>query len=337
MIRDFSRLSNRCRIILLSLALLTGCVAKPRHAPQPRGQEAALIPPSITLRLSDGAAIPIRIWPAQGETRAVVLALHGYGDSRDAWEIPAPILAEKGIAVYAPDQRGFGQAPRRGGWSSTKRMVQDAAEEIAWLHRRCPNTPLYIMGESMGGAVALLLDEMHSPIPVAGTILVAPAIWRFDPGSRLALSALDAVAPNWTFTAADVPGEHVATDNLAALRRLYFDPLTLRESKLHPLRGLVELMAEAREQAAHARTPLLVLYGDRDQFIEAGPMANFWRALPQDARRDLLHGGHHMLLRDRFGGRATQDIASWVLTPERLLPSGGDVTAAAWAAGDPGE
>ena len=334
MIGRLNRVSKRLlrNLPFVACCVITACASAPRHVPRPHGDEAALVPPSLRFTASDGACIPVRVWPSHGRPRAVILALHGFGDSRDAWEWPAPILAGADLAVYAPDQRGFGEAPQRGWWSSTDRMIADAREEAAWLHHMWPDLPLYIMGESMGGAVALRLDETPNPTPVAGTILVSPAIWRFDPASRAFLAALDFLAPAWTLDGSALPVHVVPSDNPAALRRLYFDPLTLHASKLHAVRGLVDLMATARREASQARTPLLVLYGDDDQLVPSGPMDSFWRALPADARLDMIPAGHHLLLRDRHGGRATQDIVSWILRPERWLPSGGDIAASAWMA-----
>ncbi|WP_336946583.1 alpha/beta fold hydrolase [Asaia sp. HN010] len=347
MIREFRPHSNRCRAslpsswravaTLLGVSLLAACSApKPARVPQPRGQEAALIPATLHFSLSDGGVAPMRVWPSAGQPRAIILALHGFGDSRDAWEFSAPQLAAAGIETIAPDLRGFGETRSRGAWSSTARMVQDAREEALWIHARNPGIPLYVMGESMGGAVSTLLATDPPPETISGVILVSPAIWRFDPLSRLMLDGLDVIAPDWVFTGAHVPGEHIATNNLAALRRLYFDPLTLHGFRLDTLRGLVMLMASGQDAASRVQLPLLVLYGDQDQMIPAPPMAVFWKHLPPAARRDLIPGGHHLLLRDRNGRNATGDIASWVLTPDRLLPSSGDVAAAAWMAGDPG-
>ncbi|GEL03205.1 hypothetical protein SSA02_23680 [Swaminathania salitolerans] len=263
--------------------------------------------------------------------------MHGFGDSRDAWEFSAPCLARQGIEVIAPDQRGFGETAHRGAWSGTARMVQDIREEARQLHAEAPDIPLFVMGESMGGALAALLATDRPDGTTRGFILVSPAIWKLDPVSRLVVDMLDLIAPEWIFTGAHAPGEHIATDNIAALRRLYFDPLTLHGFRLDLLRGLIDLMAAGQKAAPHVRAPLLVLYGDRDQMIPAPPMARFWADLPQDSRKDLIPGGHHLLLRDRDGARAVADIASWILAPDRLLPSGGDAAAAAWRAGDPAD
>lgn len=347
MIREFRQHSNRRQKsvsgswraigLFTALAFLSACTPpQTRKAPQPHGQEAALIPATQHLTLSDGAIAPLRLWPAKGQTKAILLALHGFGESRDAWEFSAPQLAASGITTVAPDQRGFGETKSRGQWSSTARLVKDAREEALWIHKEHPNVPLYVMGESMGGAVTALLASNPPKFPINGVILVSPAVWRFDPLSRLVLEGLDILAPDWVFTGAHVPGEHVATNNIAALRRLYFDPLTLHGFRLDTLRGLVTLMAEGQKSAPKINLPLLVLYGDRDQMIPPEPMARFWQKLPISARKDLIPGGHHLLLRDLGGRNAIADIASWILTPDKLLPSGGDAAAAAWVAGDSG-
>ena len=76
------------------------------------------IAPSLVFKMSDGAALPARSWlpPAGVAWRGVILALHGFTDSRDGWELPAPVFAQAGYAVFAPDQRGFGGTADRGRW-----------------------------------------------------------------------------------------------------------------------------------------------------------------------------------------------------------------------------
>jgi hypothetical protein len=87
---------------LLGLAFLSSCVTPPLHH---------LSPPSVTTGtfvMSDKTTIPYRAWLPDKDPTAVVLALHGMNDSRDAWEYPAPDFTTAGIALYSPDLRGFG-------------------------------------------------------------------------------------------------------------------------------------------------------------------------------------------------------------------------------------
>ncbi|GBR10825.1 alpha/beta hydrolase [Gluconobacter frateurii] len=295
----------------------------------PTAEETALIAPDVTLSMSDGARIPLRIYPAAHPLKAVILALHGFGDSRDAWEFFAPPLSAAGIEIVAPDQRGFGATQDAGGWSSTARMVEDTREELAWLHGRYPDLPLYVMGESMGGAVALLLAT-DPPPKLSGTILLAPAIMKIGEPWQTVLDGLDTVAPQWKLDGSAVPGERVASDNIYALRRMYFDPLTQHSSTIHPLSGLTHLMAAAFDAAPRIRTPMLMVFGGRDQFVLPPYTARFLKRLPASVRLDEFPTAHHLISRDK---RITaQDVASWILTPDRALPSGGDIAAALWKA-----
>lgn len=319
-------------LMLLLATLLTACAREPViHVPPRYAADARLIPPDRMLPLSDGARVPVRIWSAAPPARGLILALHGFNDSRDAWETAAPALARQGFTVWAPDQRGFGAAPARSEWVGRDRMVQDVREELALLAETAPGRPVYLMGESMGGAIALLTMASAHPPPVSGTILLAPAVWTLGPGAMWPLDVLTAVAPEGRVTGRELPVHVVASDNIAALRRLYFDPLTLHSTRLRALKGLAELMSAAARAAPRVKGPVLLVYGDRDQLVPPDMMARTWRRLPPTVRRDLIPGGYHLLLRDRAGKRVVADILSWLTEVDRFLPSGGDVAAAAWA------
>ncbi|AAW61462.1 Hypothetical protein GOX1723 [Gluconobacter oxydans 621H] len=336
MIGSFPSVSNRLGrlsfglLCLMTPLALQGCTAP--HIPDlhPTAQETALIPPTLTLDMSDGAHIPLRLYPAlTSSPRGIILALHGFGDSRDAWEFAAPVFTSQGFTLAAPDIRGFGGTADRGGWSSTARLVQDTREQVLWLHTRYPGTPIHVMGESMGGAIALLLAATDTP-HISSTILLAPAALDIGQPWESILGGLDLLTPHWKLDGSAVPGHRVASDNLKALRRMYFDPLTLHSSTIHPLYGLTLLMQAAYKAAPRARTPLLIIFGGRDQFVLPPFTARLLRKLPPDTRIDELPGAHHLLSRDHRG--AAQDAVSWLTDPDRFLPSGGDIAAAAWQA-----
>ncbi|MDI6651687.1 alpha/beta fold hydrolase [Gluconobacter japonicus] len=332
MIGSFPSVSNRLRRLSCTFVctlLLGACTHRPMPDLHPTAKETAFILPDVTLSMSDGAHIPLRIYTAAHPLKAAILALHGFGDSRDAWEFFAPSLSTAGIEIVAPDQRGFGATQDAGGWSSTTRMVEDVHEELAWLHSRYPDLPLYVMGESMGGAVALLLAT-DPPPELSGTILLAPAIMKIGEPWQTVLDGIDTVAPHWKLDGSAVPGEHVASDNIHALRRMYFDPLTQHSSTVHPLAGLIHLMTAAFNAAPHVRTPMLMVFGGRDQFVLPPYTARFLKRLPASVRLDEFPTAHHLISRDK---RITaQDVASWILTPDQALPSGGDIAAALWKA-----
>lgn len=347
MIRRMTVLSNLhlrplSRMLLLACPMLAvlGC-AGGREASPPAGNshtaDRRLVPSDQVWTLSDGARIPLRIWqPAAVEPHAVVLALHGINDSRDAWEIPGPLLAADGIAVYAPDQRGFGEASAPGRWPGADRLIDDAAEMVRLASATHPGVPVFVMGESMGGAVALCLAARPDHPPVAGFVLLSPAVWssrQMSPVMTASLWAASTFLPDWQLTGRELPLHVQASDNRAALYRLAYDPLTLKATSTASLRGLVELMTRAAAAAPQAHGHLLVAYGAHDQLVPPAAMAATWALLPPEARRAYYPHGYHLLMRDRSRQAVIGDVASWIDDPQRPLPSGSDVAAAAWTGG----
>lgn len=327
------RFSGRLATLILAALTLAGCAREPHiRVPLRYAEYARLVPPDRVLTLSDRAHIPLRIWPARGAERGVILALHGFNDSRDAWETTAPAFAQAGFSVWAPDLRGFGAAPDRGGWVGSDRLAEDVREELKQLAIEHPGKPVWLMGESMGGAVAMIVASHPTGLPLSGVVLLAPAVWDTGPLGRASAHLLAAIAPEGSVSGRELPVHVVASNNIEALRRLYFDPLTLHVTKFVALQGLVDLMTQAAHAAKWQTLPTLAVYGDRDQLVPAQAMAEAWRRFPSSVRRDLIPGGHHLLLRERAGRRVTADILSWLDQPDALLPSGGDVSAGVWAA-----
>jgi alpha-beta hydrolase superfamily lysophospholipase len=283
--------------------------------------------------MADGTRLPYRSWlPAAAAPDAVVLALHGFNDSRDAWEIPAIDFTAAGLAVYAPDQRGFGQAPGRGLWPGTRALVADAAEIAGQLRRRHPGARLVLLGESMGGAVLMCLaTSRHAPAG-ASYVLVAPAVWGratmnlfLRGGLWLASTLVPALAVS------GAPVRVTASDNHAALVRLSRDPLTIHATRFDTLRGLVDLMDAALAAAPAFTAPGLFLYGGRDELVPKGAMAAMWRQLPPGGARAAYYPrDYHLMLRDLGRAAPVGDVVAWLRDPLAPLPSGADHAAAEW-------
>ncbi len=315
---------------------LVACAALPERResvakPPPAEEDGVFI-------MADGARLPYRRWlPADAPPKAVILALHGFNDSRDAFEIPAAAFAAAGIALYAPDQRGFGAAPGRGRWPGAGALARDAAAMARLLRARYPDLRLYLMGESMGGAVLLCLAASTEAPPVDGYVLVAPAVWGWSEMNlflRAALWVSAGIAPDWRLSGA---AAHItASDNRAALIRLSTDPLTIHETRIGTVRGLVDLMDEAQRASRHVTAPTLVLYGGHDELVPKSAMAASWRKLmtkaPAGLRLAYYPGGYHLLLRDHQREVAIGDILHWLAAPAAPLPSGADRAAQAWMA-----
>ena len=303
--------------------------AAPEPSPIPRFTATSFV-------AADGQVLPLREWSPDGTVKAVILALHGFNDYSNAFVGPGEAWAKLGIATYAYDQRGFGAAPERGFWPGRAALAADAATASWILRRRYPGVPLYLLGDSMGGAVAVvaMTGESGTPVPdVDGVILTAPAVWgraTMDLLPRLALWGGVRLMPGLTLTGRGL--EIRPSDNIAMLRALSRDPLVIKETRVDTIYGLVDLMDAALDSAPLLDVPLLVMYGAKDEIVPKTPIRRFVSSLPPECRHRAklawYEEGYHMLLRDLEGPIVATDVASWVLAPAAPLPSGADRIAA---------
>jgi len=320
------------------LAMLIGMLALSACATRLVPPGPAVMAPEMgghVFVMPDGARLPYRAWLPAAPPKAVMLALHGFNDSRDAFVLSAPLFAAAGIAVYAPDQRGFGATAARGFWPGLTALVSDARTMAVLLHRMHPGLPLYLLGESMGGAVLIRLATSPDPPPASGYILAAPAVWgRADMNLfyRILLWFAWKTVPGLRLSGA---GLVKASSNRAALEVLGRNPLTILETRVDVIHGLVNLMSRALVAARRFNGPALVLYGAHDELVPKRAMAAMWRAVPKGApvRFAYYAHGYHLLLRDLDRGLPIGDIIAWIRSPGAPLPSGADAAAHAWLAG----
>ena len=312
----------------LGLLAVTGCAS----AMQPMGpaRQVPLLIDGFAIA-ADGYFLPLRVWRPEGAEKAVIVALHGFNDYSNAFATVGPAFAAAGVTTYAYDQRGVGATQRRGVWPGTPTLVADLVAVAGLVRGRHPGVPLYLLGESMGGAVvmtALTGAAAASPLAgAAGAILVAPAVWgRETMGAvpRAALWLTNALVPGFAMTA---PRELKIrpSDNVEMLKGLARDPLVIKATRADTIHGLVGLMGEALALAPRFQTPGLVLYGVHEQVLPYAAIGRLLTTLPQGRQRVAIYrDGWHMLLRDRHADVVIGDILSWLSNPVAMLPSGAD-------------
>lgn len=280
----------------------------------------------------DGATLPVRIWLPDGEPKAVILAIHGFNDYANAFLDPANYWRRYGIATYAYDQRGFGNTPNRGLWPGTDVLTDDAAEMTRLLHGLYPHTPLYVLGESMGGAVAAVMLARDGTLPVDGLILCAPAVWTRNDMGPLQSGMLWLAAHSVPWMTVTGRGLGITpSDNIAMLRALARDPLVIKDTRIDTIYGLADLMDAGMTDAGNIHVPVLVLYGDHDEIIPRDPTIEFLSRLHKadpHAYGAFYPKGYHMLLRDLDGETVMKDVKSWIADAQAPLPSGAEAHAA---------
>ncbi|MFZ5931246.1 MAG: alpha/beta hydrolase [Pseudomonadota bacterium] len=261
---------------------------------------------------TDGARLPLKVHVADAP-RAVIVALHGFNDYCTEFDMAAQWWMQHGITTYAYDQRGFGGAPQRGIWPGAGILADDARSMISLVRKAHPGQPVYLLGMSMGGAVALELAGSSIPPDVDGVILAAPAVWGWSSLNPVYRGVLWLAAH--TVRANRMTGQGLgvrASDNIEMLRALGRDPMIIHETRTDAVYGLVGQMERGYRAAERVRLPVLLLYGEKDEVIPREPVQDVIAALPEPKRVITYPNGYHMLLRDLQAENVWRDIAAFI-------------------------
>jgi acylglycerol lipase len=295
-------------LIAMCLAL-TACVAQ-RLAPGP-GPTTPQFVDQGHWQAHDGYVLGMSQWQAPN-AEIVIVALHGMNDYGQFIDAAAKNWQTHGITTYAYDQRGFGRTEGNGRWPGHEVMAQDARTFIALVRAKHPNARVYLMGESMGAAVAMVAAAGRSEPIADGIILVSPALWgwsNLDVIKRSALWIMMQIAPGSRLT-----GRGLAikpSDNETMLIALGRDPYVIKATRIDAVNGLVDLMEAAWQSAPAVNTPAMVLYATDDEVVPSEPIAEAAAKLPIKPRVACFGDGFHMLLRDLQAKRTWDAIEAF--------------------------
>ncbi len=306
-----SRLSHLLLPAFIAVLVASGCARD-----LPLGDPAPLAAPQIVTGWIEGAQgdrLALNVWPARGRTRAVILAIHGYGDHGTiTFDSAARAWAVRGITTYAYDQRGFGANASRLDWPGAAVLEDDAVAVSRAVRARHPGVPLTVVGHSMGGGVALAAAARG--LQADRLVLAGPAIAGGDqvnPFLRLGAHLVGAVAPDHRFTGDGVVSFH-PTDNREALLAAARDPLRVNDPSGRELLGLLAVMDDAAAAAPAVTRPVLTLMGAHDELLRPDAVSRVAARIPAGEYR-LYPDGWHWLFRDLQAPVVWADVGDFAL------------------------
>lgn len=123
-------------------------------------------------------SLPLIRWQTPASSpKAVILCIHGLGLENRAFTPFARKMTDKNFTVYALDVRGFGAWQSQYGTQTVDfdRALKDISAVITMIKSIHPGVPVFLLGESMGGAIALRaasefgsdMDGVISSVPSA--------------------------------------------------------------------------------------------------------------------------------------------------------------------------
>ena len=230
-----------------------------------------------------------------------MILLHGYTASVYVWRTAAPMLADAGFHVIAPDLIGFGysEKPRQFEYS-----IAAQARMISRLMDRLGIGRAHLVGSSYGGAVALTL-ALDEPERV-GKLVLSSAVCNDEPKSHpiLRLASLPLVGELITPFVSDskmflrkrmhntlAPANHhlIDTDRIDSIRR----PLLAADAHHSLLATSRNWRAERIERDAHLIKPeTLIIWGANDRVIPIASGRRLHKKIPEARMTVIRNCGH---------------------------------------------
>jgi acylglycerol lipase len=264
---------------------------------------------------SDGRSLFYR-FQVPARPAGVVLLLHGYAEHSGRYGWVMERLAEAGLAVYAPDHRGFGRSARPSALAdleSLEAAVGDIVSLTAVARRVLPGAQLFLLGHSMGGMLALLFALRH-PEGLAGLVTSGAAVEIPEYISPLLLRVsglLNRLLPRLPAQPFDY--RKVSRDP-QVIQAMELDPLYYR-GKMRARTGYQQLLGirEVTSDLPRLRLPLLLLHGGEDRTIAPKTSEMIYNAVSSaDKTLKIWPGLRHEILNEPERQEVLAVILDWL-------------------------
>jgi acylglycerol lipase len=264
---------------------------------------------------TQGYTLYEQTWLPTESARGHVVLVHGYGDHSGRYARMAFHFIEKGLALYTFDLRGHGRSPgRRAFIPSFDTYADDLALFLKHVAPRIQNGPVFLLGHSMGGAIAAYYCLKHRP-HLTGLLLSSPAI-IFGENVPAFIRTLSGVISRIA------PSLPTVKLNLNDLSR---DPAVVEAARKDPLyyRGrmpsrtgseMLRVAAYVRDHASELRLPLLLLHGTADRITSpSGSRYLHEHAGASDKTLRLFDGFYHETFNDPGGASVLNVMSQWMI------------------------
>ncbi|KAJ4789223.1 alpha/beta-Hydrolases superfamily protein [Rhynchospora pubera] len=256
--------------------------------------------------------------------KGVVFMTHGFGsDTGWLFQNTAITYATWGYAVYCADLLGHGRSDGIPGYIGDFEAVAGASLSFFLSVRKDPvyaDLPAFLFGESMGGAVTLLMYLRSPPDTWTGMILSAPLLIMLEDRkpSKLRLflfGLLFGIAETWQV----MPNKGV--------RNLFRDPDRVRIIRANPrqytgtprvgtVRELVRICEYLQQSFATVTVPFLTVHGTADGMTAPeGSKMLYEKAQSKDKSLILYEGFYHSLIQgesEENRKRVLGDMREWI-------------------------
>lgn len=268
-----------------------------------------------TFVASAGDHVVVQDWAVEPgiPLRGTVILVHGLGEHAGRYDYVARHLNAWGFAVRGYDQYGHGESGGvRGGLPTDTHLLDDLADMVDSTRARMrKDTPLILLGHSMGGLVAARFVALGIR-PVDALVLSSPAL---DPGlsnwQKVLLRVLSRLAPG------------LRVGNGLKSQYLSHDPEVVAAYRADPLvhdrisARLIRFIADSGEQVIAAaplwKVPTLLMYAGNDRLVNPAGSRRFAATVPRAKIKVIcFEAMYHEILNEQDAAPVYAALQTWL-------------------------
>jgi alpha-beta hydrolase superfamily lysophospholipase len=266
---------------------------------------------------------PGRVWlNPLVEERGIVIAIHGLSLEHSSYDALARELAEAGFITVAFDVRGFGAYRQALGAEQVNfdECQRDLKLVVAAIRDDNHRIPLFILGESMGGAIALQFAAQN-PQLVDGLIASVPAGKRFKQKRTAVKVAIHYLEnKNRTFNiGTDVINQ--ATQDPQLRETWAEDPKTRSTLSPRELLAFQQMINRNLEYAKEIQsTPVVIFQGVSDELVKPEATYDLFRAIAcKDKSFIMVGNAEHLIFEEGcFTAFVLKGLVAWMESHTKL-------------------
>jgi len=253
-------------------------------------------------------------WTNTESPKAAVVLVHGLGEHCHRYQALATHLNENDIALCAMDLPGHGKTHGVRGHIDSFDDFQDAVLTLlANTKKQFPQSPLFLLGHSMGGLIASKLlissqDEFTGAM-LSGAAIQSPQeppAWQ-----QTLIKCIAKIFPKAKMLALDA--SKVSRDK-EVVKNYYSDPLISHEKlSAQFLISMMTAMNEVKDNAKRIKLPLLIMHGTAD--VMTAPAGSQWlyeNVSSTDKLLKMYEGLYHEIFNEPEGPEIFTEMTNWI-------------------------
>jgi len=252
------------------------------------------------------------------KVQGFVVCIPGFGLHRGSFSDLGESLSSKGFVVASYDVRGFGAytAMKARDRIDLEKSLEDLDDSIIQIRKDFSGVPVFVLGESMGGSLALQFCAKH-PELVEGLIAAVPSEQRY----RQWLTAGKVILGMLTGSRKQIDVGPVlvnrATQDEGLRQTWTSDPQSRFTATAKELYGFKRFVSRNRDLAKQVKTtPVLMFQGVHDLLIRPEGTISLFKAVASEDKDLMLVGkSEHLVFEEgQFDKALLVSICDWMKT-----------------------